>query len=161
MDTQDPNTIFPPPTGAEGGIAIAETPPLAEIPPQPVQSSETIIVPAAGDTGGQPAAQAAPASNPFVPNVGVPGDNGAQVPRAGNPMIKRLLIFIVLALVLVAAVVVGKGFISKKATDQEVTLNYWGLWENDANVRKLIASFEATHPKIHIQYTQQSPKQSR
>lgn len=44
---------------------------------------------------------------------------------------------------------------------KEVALTYWGLWENDANVRNLISDFESMNPKIKIQYIKQSPKQYR
>lgn len=46
-------------------------------------------------------------------------------------------------------------------TPKEVTLQYWGLWENDAVTRQFLADFEAAHPLIKVQYTQQSPKQYR
>lgn len=61
----------------------------------------------------------------------------------------------------VIAFVVMRLFSGGVGAPKEVTLQYWGLWENDAVTRQFLADFEATHPSIKVQYTPQSPKQYR
>lgn len=40
-----------------------------------------------------------------------------------------------------------------------VTLNYWGLWEDKAVMQAIISDFEKENPNIKIVYTKQDPKQ--
>lgn len=152
MDTQDPNKSEQP-GSPQGGVEIAESPQQQAPPP----ASETIIVP---PTEVAPAPQPPPA-NPFVPNVGVPEGSAPAQPSAGNPLLRRLLLFGGLAIFIIAIIFGVRFFLGRTIEPQEVTITYWGLWENDATVRKLIASFETQHPKIKVQYIQQSPKQYR
>ena len=42
-----------------------------------------------------------------------------------------------------------------------VTLTYWGLWEPDSVMRPILDEFEASHPKIKVQYVKQSPEEYR
>ncbi|MBI5018799.1 extracellular solute-binding protein [Candidatus Gottesmanbacteria bacterium] len=156
MDPKDPQAPEPP-SAHPGGIGIAE--PVFQAPPEP--APDTFIVPPSDPAAVPPAAAPAQASvNPFIPNLQVP-DNAAPT-RGKSPILRLLIIFGVIILLIVGGVfgyrmVAGGGGIASK----EVTLNYWGLWENDAVTRQLLADFEATHPNIKVQYTSQSPKQYR
>ena len=53
----------------------------------------------------------------------------------------------ILILILVAGILIKNG---KK--DKTVTLNYWGLWEDENVMNGVIADFEAKNPGIKIQY---------
>lgn len=44
---------------------------------------------------------------------------------------------------------------------QEITLNYWGLWEPSSVVQGVIADYESANPGIKINYSMQSPKNYR
>lgn len=180
MDPKDPQTPETP-VAPTRGIGIAE-PVFQAPPPSPAPGSEPAPLPAApaADTAAAPSVApdtivvpptdvAAPvasspsaAPNPFIPNIQVP-DGGETKPASGAKPFIRIILVLVAVLVLGAlgVFVWGKmsGGTAKK--QQDVTINYWGLWENDAVTRQFIADFETTHPKIKVQYTQQSPKQYR
>lgn len=134
MDTNDtnPNSSQISP---EGGVVMA---------------TETVIIPP-------------PSADPvqsLIPSVGVPPP--ASPPTGGSSRLFRTLLLIggiVGAIILV--IVFGRSAFTKVAQDKEVTVTYWGLWENDATVRGMIADFEAKNPKIKVQYIKQSPKQYR
>lgn len=42
-----------------------------------------------------------------------------------------------------------------------VTLNYWGLWEEKSTMQAIISDFEKENPNIKVIYTKQDPKQYR
>lgn len=163
MDPKDPPQTPEAPV-VPAGIGIAEpvfqAPRPEDIePPAPVP--DTIVV-SPTDTAGVNAPtpqQAAP--NPFIPSISVPDSDGVP-PQQGKKSLVRILLLIggFIAIVAFGLFVWGKVTGSTKAT-QVVTITYWGLWENDAVARQFIADFESTHPKIKVQYTQQSPKQYR
>lgn len=158
MDPKDPQTLEPPPAPS-GGIGSAE--PIFQA-PAAAQPIDTIVVP--------PTAAAAPpppppppttSPNPFIPNIQVPGGDETPTAAGKKPIFRMLLIFgVLIAVILLGIFVWGKMSGGTKAA-QEVTITYWGLWENDAVTRQFLADFESTHPKIKVQYTAQSPKQYR
>jgi len=124
------------------------------------QNQETFVVPTEIPQGGitfdpQPPPPEPTSGNPFIPQVAVPvtGGGGAMKNR-----ILMILVFILLALGLVAG---GKFVLGLFAGSKEVTIAYWGLWENDATVRSVITDFEAKNPKIKVSYVKQSPRQYR
>ncbi len=164
MDPKDPQTPEAP--SVSGGIGIAE--PIFQAPQEPVP--DTIVIPPveAGAAAVQPemAATPAPSSvphetvNPFIPNLAVPPQT--QAPSGRSPVLRMLMIFGGIILLIIVGVFGYRSFAGGAApTQKEVTLNYWGLWENDAVTRQVLADFEATHPGIKVQYTSQSPKQYR
>ena len=55
----------------------------------------------------------------------------------------------------------GRFIFGLVAGAKEVTITYWGLWENDAMIRPILADFESSHPKIKVQYVKQSHRQYR
>ncbi len=144
-------------------------PPEPLVPPAPAAdisvAPDTIVIPPTTPDASPSAASPAVAANPFIPNVPVAGAPAA--PSAGrSPVIKIFLLFIMLAVLGIGGFMVwsrmsaGAGGVGLGG-EKQVTINYWGLWENDAVTRQFIADFETTHPKIKVQYTQQSPKQYR
>ncbi len=94
-----------------------------------------------------------PASPPFVsPPI--------SVPSRSNPLkwIFLLLIIVLLGLGAFLGIRLGGQAINN---NKEVTLTYWGLWENDAIVRPIIEAFEAENPKIKVSYVAQNHKEYR
>lgn len=83
-----------------------------------------------------------------------------SVPPA-NPWLKRILTLCIILIVILGAVFAGRWLFGILESSKQVTITYWGLWENDTIIQPLIASFESTHPKIRVQYIKQSQKQYR
>lgn len=155
MDPKDPQTTDPT-TAPSGGIGIAE--PIFQA---PVAAPDTIVVPpaAAPEANSPIATQTAP--NPFIPTIQVPAGDAPAQPQGRGPLLKILLMIGGLVALLVLGVFIWGKVSGSTAATKEVTINYWGLWENDSVTRQFIADFESTHPTIKVQYTQQSPKQYR
>lgn len=133
---------------AEGKSSPATTPP----PPPPVPSEavklETVVVPPASP----------PEQNPFIPQ----GETLPPTPpRSGSPLMRRLLMIVVFLLFLTGLAFAGRFVWGLIAGTKEVTITYWGLWENDATAQSVIGAFESAHPKIKVQYVKQSPRQYR
>lgn len=141
MDTEDPNA-----SSVEhvisGGVEIA---------PQ-----DTFVVPA-GKPDDPPVPQS-DVANPFIPSIQIPV---APVQPSGGSGLKRLLGIGVIIAVIALVFIIARSFVTKTAISKEVTITYWGLWENDATLRGVIADFEAKNPKIKVQYIKESPKQYR
>jgi multiple sugar transport system substrate-binding protein len=75
-----------------------------------------------------------------------------------NSLLKKVLIgigilFIVLIIVLIA--------LPKKQATKDVTLTWWGLWEDQNVVSAIISDFEKQNPHIKIKYAKQDPKNYR
>ncbi len=161
MDSQDPAT--PPAPPPPSGIGMAE--PVFQA-PQPkdnqpaAEPQDTIVIPPA-DASAPPPPPKQSTVNPFIPQgISPPADTPPV--QGKSPMLRVLLILLLVGVLgtigfFVLRMVQGGTPIASK----EVTITYWGLWENDAVTRQFIADFETTHPKIKVQYTQESPKQYR
>ncbi len=157
MDPKDPQTPDPQVVPPGGGVAIAE--PVFTAPSS--QAPDTIVVPPTEAAGVSSPSTPQTSPNPFIPNIQVPGGEATPPQKTGKPIMRMLLIFGVLLLMGVIGVFAWGKLSGGGKTAKEVTLNYWGLWENDAVTRQFLADFEASHPSIKVQYTQQSPKQYR
>lgn len=156
-----------------------------EVPTYPPQ--ETFVVPANGvppqsnaalaasDAAGTfdvpEAPQPTPAPAPVTPDSsfvpqGVIPDTGVvalqQPPsHASNPLPRRILMIVVFLLLAAGLIGGGMYFYRMLGGTKEVTITYWGLWENDATVQGVLSDFEAKNPKIKVQYVKQSPRQYR
>lgn len=136
--------------------------------PAPIAAPETFVVPAEGSViPSQPQVQpeATNASvvspeNPFIPQGGV-APVSSSAPAAGNALLRRLLMVVVFLALLAGLVFLGRFIFGLVAGAKEVTITYWGLWENDAIIRPILADFESSHPKIKVQYVKQSHRQYR
>ncbi len=163
----DQTSPVAPPTPTIYGVAPQA--PIQAGPPEPfpIAPQETVVIPPSGpSTLIEPAG---PAENPFIPQVVT---LGAASPPAGSPPVpseagpaggfgRRILMFVVFLLFLGGLVLAGKFAASFFASNAEVTITYWGLWENDAAVQSTLSTFQAQHPKIKVTYVKQSPKQYR
>lgn len=159
-----PGTSVPPPENFSGG------PPMPPPPPP-----DTFVVPSAAPSGSNSSPPApvnpAPGDNPFIPQVGAPENGATAVPQAppagpssatGSAWLKRIIMIIVFLLLAVGAVFGVKQFILPVVTsNQEVTITYWGLWEDAAIVQGAIADFQKQNPKIKVSYVKQSQRQYR
>jgi len=76
-------------------------------------------------------------------------------------MLQRISTLLIILLVLAGLAVGGKFAWDSFGGAKEVTITYWGLWENDTTVKTLLTDFETQNPKIKVQYVKQSPRQYR
>ena len=158
----------------QGGIIMADNPPEPNKPvvfpesfPQaPPPTTETFVIPPSAPENVAPVPPAnAPPINPFIPQGVVPaqtqGNTRAPAGRPAGSAVKKLLM-ILLFLLLLGGFIFGGWFMFKKVQGpKEVTLTYWGLWEEDAVVRSVLSDFEAKNPKVKVQYVKNSHQQYR
>ena len=124
----------------------------------PITAPETFVVPAEGSfIPSQPQVQP---ENPFIPQESF-ASAAPPAPTAGNALLRRLLMVVVFLALLAGLVFLGRFIFGLGAGAKEVTITYWGLWENDAMIRPILADFESSHPKIKVQYVKQSHRQYR
>lgn len=107
---------------------------------------ETVVVPPQSDAPTTVAPQV-PLSSPPVP------------PASSWP--KRIIALFVIFLLIAGAIFGGRWLFGMFEGSKQITITYWGLWENDAIVQPVIAAFESTHPNVRVQYIKQSQKQYR
>jgi len=131
---------------------------MPQMPPSPPMSPsvpESIIIPPIGT------------QNQFVPQ-GLMPDIPPQPPQGVIPPpipartggIGKKILFFVLFLLLIGGAALGVKFgLQFMNSNKEVTLQYWGLWENQSLIQPIIADFEAKNPKIKVQYVQQNYRQ--
>jgi len=103
-------------------------------------SSQEVVNPAGQPVYNEPLTRSESTTSEPVAEVSQPSKKFKPV--------KLLIILIVLA-------ILGAGayfFINKNGLGKEVTINYWGLWENEAIMSGLVADFEAKNPGIKINY---------
>jgi multiple sugar transport system substrate-binding protein len=74
----------------------------------------------------------------------------------GGGLLKKLLIGIG-AVVLVTIIIIL--LIPKGQPDQAVTLQWWGLWEDNSTMQTLLLNFHKTHPNITVEYVKNDPSQ--
>jgi multiple sugar transport system substrate-binding protein len=101
--------------------------------------------------------------DPSKPTQGIPQpvDPYYGNAKSGGGIIKKIVIIFVVLLFLVGVVVGGIIFAGKLKSTQEpkdVTLKYWGLWDDVTIMQPIIADFERKNPHIKIQYEKQDIK---
>ncbi|TEU01812.1 hypothetical protein E3I18_02155, partial [Candidatus Woesebacteria bacterium] len=99
-----------------------------------------------------------PEGSPVIKTPPAPGVVGTPEtpppPKKGFPKIALILV-VVLGLV-------ALGFLFFKLVlprirgEKEVTLTWWGLWEDQTIVAPLITEYQGTHPKVKINYIKQT-----
>jgi len=137
-----------------GGVTISPLPPSPEPPPAPISepasapAEETLVIPAAD----------ASAANPFIPQ----GATGQEVPPPSGDSGLKSIFKIFMILLVLAGIGIGAYFgYQKFSGSKEVTLTYWGLWENNATLQAMLTDFQTKNPNIKVQYVKQSPRQYR
>jgi len=107
----------------------------------------------ASTSSGTPAAAAPSVSSPATPVETPPPA------KKGFPKIV-LILAIVLGLAALGFLLV-KLVLPRIKGEKEVTLIWWGLWEDQAVVTPLIAEYQRSHPNVKIEYIKQSPQDYR
>ena len=108
----------------------------------------------------QPAGPVPLSSQPLPP----PGSS-SSLPNSADA-VKRILkiflgLFIVLTVIFGAIFLITKLLNSGNSSGGHVTLNYWGLWEDQKVMQGIISDFERQNPNITINYTKEDIKQYR
>lgn len=80
-------------------------------------------------------------------------------PQKGLP--KIVVILGIVALVFVLFIVVWRLVLPRLNESKEITLTWWGLWEDSSVVAPLISEYEQQNPNIKINYVKQSHQDYR
>ena len=98
--------------------------------------------------------------NPNPPPAQQAGDPYYGVPPKSNPFKKIIIILIVVLVLLglIGGIIFIIGRVQGSSKPKEVTLKYWGLWDEVAVMQPIISDFERTHPNIKVQYEKQDIK---
>jgi multiple sugar transport system substrate-binding protein len=74
----------------------------------------------------------------------------------GGGLLKKLLIGFGAIIVVIIIIII---LIPKGQPEKQVTLQWWGLWEDASTMQPLITDFKKTHPNITINYIKEDPGQ--
>ncbi len=107
----------------------------------------------------------APIDNQSLPTEGAPpaeppvDDLSSSPPGFFNALpLKKIIIGVGVLLLVVFLVIL---FMPKNNEQKDVTLTWWGLWEDEAVMKILTDEFTRENPKIKVNYVQQNPRQYR
>jgi len=150
--------------------AAGETP-AASVPPEPSPAAplDWGIAPkpeTPAGTGGEETLVIPPSSgnaNPFIPQETAPAQQNSDIPPPprGSSLFKRMML-ILFFLLLLSGVGIGiKYVLGRMNAPREVTITYWGLWEDGPTMQNAINDFQTANPKIKVQYVKQSFRQYR
>lgn len=120
--------------------------------PATPQSTQLEPTPTAGPAA--PGGEAAPTDE--IPTQVVTTGSSSRLPS------KKVLLLVFLLLVLLAA---GFGVLRlvlpRLSRPQEITLTYWGLWEDESIISPLITEYQEQNPGVKIQYKKQASQDYR
>ncbi|MFH0863602.1 MAG: extracellular solute-binding protein [Candidatus Gottesmanbacteria bacterium] len=162
QSTESPREVKPTlPPAHLVNINLPDQPPDAE-PVMPIPESQPILptnetVPQFEPTNSIPLADFSPESQSVVQIPETPPPTGST---DSGGLFKKILILILGLVVLIVIALLVMRFVPGLGI-KPVTINYWGLWENQQIIAPVIAEYEKTHPRVKIVYTRQSPKQYR
>jgi multiple sugar transport system substrate-binding protein len=75
---------------------------------------------------------------------------------------KKIIVFILIGLLFFTTLImIGKSLVGKITQNKQVSITYWGMWEDDVVMQTLLSDFQSTHPNISVTYVKNSPKQYR
>jgi ABC-type glycerol-3-phosphate transport system substrate-binding protein len=80
-------------------------------------------------------------------------------PKKGFP--KKILLIVAAVLILGGLGFLATKFLGQRTSSGEVTLTWWGLWEDESVAAPLIAEYEQAHPNVKITYVNQSQQDYR
>ena len=137
----------------------AETPPDAtQAPSQPAgEAGSAEAIPPGGTSSEVPPEGAPPEAPPSdVPPADVPPEAPPPPPSGplGGGLVKKVIIGVVIFIVIIFLIFL---FLPKREAVRNVTLQWWGLWEDSSVTKELIDDFHRQHPNITIEYTKQDP----
>lgn len=84
-----------------------------------------------------------------------------------DSLFSRLKGFFKIGLIIVLVLgIIGGGFLAYnlffgQKKNEHVALTYWGLWEDEKTMKKIISEFEKQNPNISVTYIKQDPKDYR
>lgn len=142
QDNSSPTQTNPTQSQPQG----ATTAPTTPVGLSPILESSNIPKQGEGVSG----AQQAPSST---------GSEAPPPPKKGFPKIVAILGIVVLVFVLF--IVVWKLVLPRWGSSGEITLTWWGLWEDSSIVVPLISEYEQQNPGIKISYVKQSHQDYR
>lgn len=138
----------PPPQGPQSQEPLSQTPP----PQSPTQGGAQPL----------PPSQPEPVSGGTVP----PPPASPPPPRTSRfAFFNKKMLFALSGILLLVVIgfigsrVVGSFF--NKGEQEQVTLTYWGLWEDTPVMEAVLADFEKEHPNIKVDYSKKDIKQYR
>ncbi len=79
----------------------------------------------------------------------------------GGSLVKKIFFLFIGLLILGGIITGGIIFINRlqgPKTPEDVTIKYWGLWDDKTIMQPVIEDFERTHPHIKVQYEKQDIK---
>lgn len=137
---------------------IAPVPPAdyTDVPPAPAVSEPVSPTPVQP----QPVPEPTPTPVDMASAPVSPQEQAATLSSEGGEKKFPVKILLIALSILVAAGLVFFGiktFLNREAPPpQEITLTYWGLWEDSSTVQGLISEYEAKTPGVKINYIKQS-----
>lgn len=136
------------------------------MPPQDQPTQNTFMpAPVTIDTGAPVGVSGEMSTNPAMPTVSGNGGNVGETVIAPQPA-RKFPVGILIVLVVVA-LGVGLFFVLRNligggtSSSKQVTLTYWGLWEDNSIIEPLIAEYQQKNPNVKINYVGQSKEDYR
>lgn len=155
---------------AQASSNIAPTEPLnSQMPPQPeARVTAPVYTPYDQPAQSMPAENTPPVTPPvpIITETPTANDEKADIPTENEPSVKRgfpkyLLFLLVGILVIVALIFLIKNLLGGKKASSEITLTWWGLWEEEAVIKPLIDEYQTKNPGVKINYFRNSPQDYR
>jgi len=88
-----------------------------------------------------------PKTPPIIPTINVVPESGIK-----KLLKNKLVLFGGIGILVVLILIMIFASLGKKTKNEAVTINYWGLWEDETVMNGVIASFEAKNPNIKVNY---------
>ncbi len=97
------------------------------------------------------------------PSPGVPAQPPATSPPAPGSSKLKIIIAGVVGVIILLLIFFGAVMLLKNGPNlnNNVTLTYWGLWENSSVMQGIFADFHRANPHISVNYVEQDIKQYR
>ncbi len=156
MDKKDENVVFDP---AQQGQQPATEQPAGEQPvsEQPVgEQPTTDVAQTESPTGEEVAGEEVAGEEVAGEELEQSAEDSEPPPPAGflgNGLWKKVLIGVGILIVLIIVIIM---LIPKESGTKQVTLTWWGLWEDRPAIQTLILDFKKTHPNIDVVYEKRS-----
>ncbi len=100
-----------------------------------------------------------PKESPQGPVTSGPSTESPPPPKKGLPKIIPILGVVLLIFVLIF--VIWKVVLPRFTKPKEITLTWWGLWEDKTAVTSIISEYEQKNSGVKINYVKQSPQDYR
>ncbi len=151
-----PEPPVPPAPGISSVPEEIDLSAVDETPPTPPASPNPVITEAAA-----PPSPTEPLPNPIDMNFDL------EDPREGGNKAKIFIIIGAIVFFLILFFVIFKVFTSffgsksSSSSSKDITLTYWGLWEDKAVIDPLIVEYKKKNPKVTIKYEKKDPQSYR